>query len=238
MKNTSYSRALTATALAITLSLSACSKSSEPAPTTDTVQDATTSTPSEATIVSSAPDSKQAVLNAAASFDRQLRAQASFGTNENPNDTDPRGPVLLLEAARMGDVWDRVTAGTALSNGQMRILMWQGAGQASVKWTRIWCPSGDCTSINSTDGTLLSTAGENSKLFNPDPHTSVCLQFHSGSQSAWLNISSMANTESVVSDVLETACPASVFPGITAATGTTYADLSATPGAALIDQNW
>jgi hypothetical protein len=144
----------------------------------------------------------------------------------------------ILDIAMHGDLVDAATAGPALAASQLRILMWQGAGQASVKWTRISCPAGVCSSINSADGTLVSAVGENSKLYNPEPLTNICLQFHRSGQSAWMNISSAANTPSVISDVLETACPASMFPGITAATGSTYADLSATPGAALVDPTW
>jgi hypothetical protein len=173
---------------------------------------------------------------AAAEFDTRLRSQAAAGTRTDPNDTDPRQPVLLLAVARHGD-FNESTASTALRNSHLRVLMWQGAGQASVKWTRISCPSGDCSSINPDDGTLVSAVGENSKLYNPEPRTSICLQFHLGDQNLWMNVTSSAEPR-VVADVLETACPASVFPGITAATGTTYADLSATPGAALVDPTW
>jgi hypothetical protein len=202
------------------------------------VQDTTLSTVPETTLDQNAQDNKQNVLNMANSFDRQIRSQAAFGTSTSPNDTDARRPVLFLDMAGFGDIPDVSTAGTALANDQLRVLMWQGAGQASVKWTRIACPSGVCANIDSAGGTMVSAVGENSKLYNPEPRASICLQFHRAGQSVWMNVSSSANTESVVSDVLETACPASAFPGITAASGTTYADLSATPGAALTDPTW
>ena len=255
MKNTSRSRLLLSGAIALTLVLSACSKGSdspvatgsvedgvrEPSPETTlapAVQDTALSSTPETTLDQNAQDNKQIVLDMANSFDRQLRSQAAFGTAANPNDTDPRRMGIFLDMAGFGDLPDASTTGTALANDQLRVLMWQGAGKASVKWTRISCPAGVCANVDSAGGTMVSAVGENSKLYNPEARASICLQFHRAGQSAWMNVSTSANTQGVISDVLETACPASVFPGITAATGTTYADLSATPGEALVDPTW
>jgi hypothetical protein len=246
MKNISRSRVLLTGVLALALSLSACSKSSDTAlapddaaQTTSEMQSETTSeTTSATTLDPAAEENMHSVQIAAMSFDRQLRSQAAFGTSADPLDTDPRRMEYILDMIAGGDLPDAATTATALANNQLRVLVWQGAGQASVKWTRIACPSGVCSSINSADGTLVSAVGENSKLYSTTPLASVCLQFHVLGQSAWMNISSAANTQSVISDVLETACPAAMFPGITAATGSTYADLSATPGAALVDPTW
>ena len=241
MKNIPHSRVLLAGVLALTISLSACSKSSETAVTPDAAQttsEITSETTAATTLDPATEENQQAVQVSAMVLDRELRSQAAFGTSTDPLDVDPRRPALLLDIAQYGDLVDAATAGSALAASQLRILMWQGAGQASVKWTRISCPAGVCSSINSADGTLLSAVGENSKLYNPEPRTNICLQFHMSGQSAWMSISSAANTQSVISNVLETACPAAMFPGITAATGTTYADLSAAPGAALVDPTW
>lgn len=204
-------------------------------------QDTALSSTPETTLDQNAQDNKQIVLNMAMSFDRQLRSQAAFGIDGNPNDTDPRRPVIFLDMIRFMNIMnipDVSTAGTALANDQLRVLVWQGAGQASVKWTRISCPAGVCSNVDSSGGTMASAVGENSKLYNPEARANICLQFHRAGQSAWMNVSTSANTPGVISDVLETTWPASVFPGITAATGTTYADLSATPVEALVDPTW
>ena len=243
MKNISRSRILLAGVLALTLS--ACSKSSDDAAqTTSEIQSETTSeTMSTTTLDLMAQENVQQVLASASSFDRQLRTMASFGQEDDLSDTDPRRPILFVDMVVGGcgpegfsDVPDANTAGTALANDQLRVLMWQGGGQASVKWTRIACP---VEALNApVGGTLLSDVGENSKLYNPATLANICVQFHMSGQSVWMNVSSRANTESVISNVLEIACPSSMFPGITAATGTTYADLSATPGQALVDPTW
>lgn len=103
-------------------------------------QDTALSSTPETTLDQNAQDNKQIVLNMAMSFDRQLRSQAAFGIDGNPNDTDPRRPVIFLDMIRFMNIMnipDVSTAGTALANDQLRVLVWQGAGQASVKWTRI-----------------------------------------------------------------------------------------------------
>ena len=217
MKNTSRSRLIFSGVIALALSLSACSNMSNS--------------------VKEQADMKT-IQYSAESIDTGLNMRAGFGTKTDPNDTAPNRVTLLLEAAIDDPFFAMSTAGTALAHDQIRVLMWQGAGQASVKWTRISCPFGDCSSINPDDGTLVSSTGENSKLYNPEPRASVCLQFHGYGKNVWMHVSSSWKAKSLISDVLETACPASVFPGITAATGTTYADLSATPGEALVDPTW
>jgi hypothetical protein len=248
MHNISQSRFLIGGVLALALSLSACSGGSDAASTATIAKDAatTSTTLKTATTTPAAPkspsDTSAEVL--AQAFDREIRSITSFNdtANNNPNDTDPRRTPNLLEMAFKGDIPDATVAGTALGSNQLRVLVWQGAGAATVKWTRLSCPSGDCSSVDyasgSTASIMTSTTGENSKLFSPTLHPNICLQFHKGGLDVWMSVSSAANTPSVISPSLETACPASVFPGITAATGTTYADLSATPAAALIDQNW
>ena len=248
MQNISQSRFLIGGVLAVALSLSACSGGSTTAPITTIAKDdaATSTTLKTATTTPAAPKSPSDIPAEvlAQVFDREIRSIASFNdtANNNPNDTDPRRTPNLLEMAFKGDIPDATVAGTSLGSNQLRVLVWQGAGAAAVKWTRLSCPSGDCSSVDyasgSTASTMTSTTGENSKLFSPSLHPDICLQFHKGGLDVWMSVSSAANTPSTISPSLETACPASLFPGITAATGTTYADLSATSGTALIDQNW
>ena len=183
---------------------------------------------------------QSAAQTAAQAFDREIRSVASFGdtANNNPNDTDPRRPLNILEMAQKGDIPDATTAGTALTNNQLRVLMWQGGGAATAKWTRISCPSGVCTNVDVTGGTMVSTAGANSKLYNPATLTNICMQFHKAGQDVWVKISTVANTPSTISTTMLTACPSGTFTAIAAGTGTTYADLAATSGAVLIDPTW
>ena len=181
---------------------------------------------------------QSAAQTAAQAFDREIRSVASFGdrVNNNPNDTDPRRPLNILEMAYKGDIPDATTAGTALTNNQLRVLMWQGSA-ATVKWTRISCPAGACTGVDFTTTTHAATAAATGKLYNPATLTDICMQFHKAGQDVWVKISNIANTRSVISTTMLTACPSGTFASITAATGaSTYADLGGV--AALADATW
>ena len=181
---------------------------------------------------------QSAAQTAAQAFDREIRSVASFGdtANNNPNDTDPRRPLNILEMAKKGDIPDATTAGTALTNNQLRVLMWQGSA-ATVKWTRISCPSGVCTNVDTTSTTHAATAAATGKLLNPATLGNICMQFHKAGQDVWLRISTVANTPSTISTTMLTACPSGTFTSIAAATGaSTYADLGGV--AALADATW
>ena len=181
---------------------------------------------------------QSAAQTAAQAFDREIRSVASFGdtANNNPNDTDPRRPLNILEMAKKGDIPDATTAGTALTNNQLRVLMWQGSA-ATVKWTRISCPSGVCTNVDTTSTTHAATAAATGKLLNPATLGNICMQFHKAGQDVWVRISTVANTPSTISTTMATACPTGTFASITAATGSaTYADLGGV--AALTDATW
>jgi hypothetical protein len=180
--------------------------------------------------------------NAALSFDRMIRSMASFGSDGNPNDTDPRRSQLLIDmistngAGSIQDIPDSATASSVLENSQLRVLVWQGFGAASVKWTRLFCEPSACQNLVSEQ--LLSSVGENGKLFSPAARQEMCIQFHKLGKDAWLSLSTRANQQGIVSNVLQEACPSSSFPGIVAATGTTYADLTINPTAATVDPSW
>ena len=182
------------------------------------------------------------IMISAQAFDRQIRAQAAFGIDGNPNDTDTRRSQLLIDMistndnGMMRDIPDSSTASSVLEKSQLRVLVWQGPGAASVRWTRLFCEPSACQNIVSEQ--LLSSVGENGKLFNPSVRQEMCIQFHMFGKDTWLRLSAQANQQGVVSDVLEEACPSSVFPGIVAATGATYADLAVSSTGAATDSSW
>ena len=183
------------------------------------------------------------VVALAQSFDRQLTSMASFGTESDMSDVDPRRVQLLIDmlgdpSGVMSDVPDARTDTALLERSQLRVLVWQGAGAASVKWTRLFCEAVACQGIVNDSSMLLSGVGENGKLFNPEVRQDVCIQFHFDGKDAWLRPSSQANQQGVVSNVLEEACPGSTFPGIVPATGTTYANLAVGPTVAVTDPTW
>jgi hypothetical protein len=193
----------------------------------------------EALMEATASDS---VVNAALSFDRMIRSMASFGSDGNPNDTDSRRSQLLIDmistngAGSVQDIPDSSNAAPVLEKSQLRVLVWQGSGAASVKWTRLFCEPSACQNLVSEQ--LLSSVGDNGKLFNPAARQEMCIQFHKLGKDAWLSLSTRANQQGIVSKVLQEACPTASFPGIVAATGTTYADLTINPTAATVDPSW
>ncbi len=183
------------------------------------------------------------VMISALSFDRQIRSMAAFGIDGNPNDTDPRRSQLLIDMlyrnpryGMMLDIPDSTTSSSVLENSQLRVLVWQGSGAASVKWTRLFCEPSACQNVVSEQ--LLSSVGENGKLFNPSSRQDMCIQFHRFGKDTWLRVSTQSNQQGVVSTVLEEACPSTSFPGIVAATGTTYADLAVSSTGAATDSSW
>ena len=183
---------------------------------------------------------EERVTALAQSFDRQLTTMASFGQSDDLALADPRNPNLLLEmlgvnvdpSIDMEDFPDARTDTALLERSQLRVLVWQGAGAASVKWTRLF------QGVPADSSMLLSGVGENGKLFNPEVRQDVCIQFHADGKDAWLRPSSQANQQGVVSNVLEEACPGSTFPGIVPATATTYANLAVGPTVAVTDPTW
>jgi hypothetical protein len=186
---------------------------------------------------------EESVKTSAQSFDRQIRTMAAFGTESDMNDVDPRRIQLFIDVLRADqgipqDVPDATTDSASLERSHLRVLVWQGAGAASVKWTRLFCEVAACQSIVNDSPMLLSSVGENGKLFNPEVRQDVCVQFHARGKDAWLRLSSRANEQSIVSNVLEEACPGSIFPGIVPATGTTYANLAVGQTAAVTDPTW
>ena len=182
---------------------------------------------------------EESVKTSAQSFDRQIRSMAAFGTESDMSDVDPRRAQLFIDVlVSSQDVPDATTDSASLERSQLRVLVWQGAGAASVKWTRLFCEAVACQSIVNDSPMLLSSVGENGKLFNPEVRQDVCIQFHARGKDAWLRLSSRANEQSIVSNVLEEACPGSIFPGIVPATGTTYANLAVGQTAATTDPSW
>jgi len=193
----------------------------------------------EALMEAAASDS---VVNSALSFDRMIRSMAAFGSDGNPNDTDSRRSQLLIDmistngAGSIQDIPDSSTAASVLEKSQLRVLVWQGSGAASVKWTRLFCEPSACQNLVSEQ--LLSSVGENGRLFNPAARQEMCIQFHKLGKDAWLSLSTRANQQGIVSKVLQEACPSASFPGIVAATGTTYADLAVSSTGAATDSSW
>ena len=239
MKNTSHSRLFLSGALALTFMLGACgnnSGASEPVADTAVETETTVSATDDfEAIVDGTEESRVVAL--AQSFDRQLTSMASFGTESDMSDVDPRRVQLLIDmlgdpSGVMSDVPDARTDTALLERSQLRVLVWQGAGAASVKWTRLF------QGMPADSSMLLSGVGENGKLFNPEVRQEVCIQFHADGKDAWLRLSSQANQQGVVSNVLEEACPGSSFPGIVPATGTTYANLAVGPTVAVTDPTW
>jgi|688.fasta_scaffold54870_2 hypothetical protein len=207
--------------------------------TPENVSDMDAAAVAEAIMEAAASDS---VVNAALSFDRMIRSMAAFGSDGNPNDTDSRRSQLLIDmistngAGSIQDIPDSATAASVLEKSQLRVLVWQGSGAASVKWTRLFCEPSACQNLVSEQ--LLSSVGDNGKLFNPAARQEMCIQFHKLGKDAWLSLSTRANQQGIVSNVLQEACPSASFPGIVAATGTTYADLTINPTAATVDPSW
>jgi hypothetical protein len=207
--------------------------------TPENVSDMDAAAVAEALMEAAASDS---VVNSALSFDRQIRSMAAFGSDGNPNDTDPRRSQLLIDmistngAGSIQDIPDSSIAASVLEKSQLRVLVWQGFGAASVKWTRLFCEPSACQNLVSEQ--LLSSVGDNGKLFSPAARQEMCIQFHKLGKDAWLSLSTRANQQGIVSNVLQEACPSASFPGILAATGTTYADLTINPTAATIDPSW
>ena len=248
MKNTSHSRLFLSGALALTFMLGACgnnSGASEPVADTAVETETTVSATDDfEAIVDGTEESRVVAL--AQSFDRQLTTMASFGQSDDLSLLDPRNPNLLLDmlggnvdpSIDMEDLPDSRTDTALLERSQLRVLVWQGAGVATVKWTRLFCEAVACQGIVNDSSMLLSSVGENGKLFNPEVRQDVCIQFHADGKDAWLRPSSQANQQGVVSNVLEEACPGSTFPGIVPATGTTYANLAVGPTVAVTDPTW
>ena len=238
MKNTSHSRLFLSGALALTFMLGACgnnSGASEPVADTAVETETTVSATDDLEAIVDGTEEER-VTALAQSFDRQLTTMASFDTGAL-DDLDPRRVQLLIDmlgdpSIDVSDVPDARTDTALLDRSQLRVLVWQGAGDASVKWTRLF------QDMPADSSMLLSSAGENGKLFNPEVRQDVCIQFHADGKDAWLRPSSRANQQGVVSNVLEEACPGSTFPGIVPATGTTYANLAVGPTVAVTDPTW
>ena len=153
---------------------------------------------------------------AAKSFDRQLGAQAAFGMEENPNQTNPnRGSLILdiLQDANVAgtpgaikDLPDAEKAVNALNTNSLRAFVWNGP---TGGWTRL---------CNATAGCAPTTANINTDIPNAIPAgvttgngttKQFCLAFRKGGQTVYLGLSDRANIKGVTSTVLATACPQS-----------------------------
>ena len=174
-------------------------------------------------------------MNAAQAFDRNLRSTASFGDaeNNNPNDTDPRKPNLLLDLVAMGDIPNGYTPTAELMSDDVRVLIYNPAGSGAGRWTRLFCSGGaepadgyaGCSTVSrrTTPASLISDSSDTyagawvpghiqnptratdpANVSNPAP---MCLQFRSGGKDAFLSVSAAANERSIISEDINTACP-------------------------------
>jgi hypothetical protein len=176
-----------------------------------------------------------AVVSAAQSFGRELNSLAAIGDiyNNNPNDTDPRKPYLLLELLSRGDVSDEYVPSAELGEDQLRVLYYNAAGTGAGRWTRLFCNgttesaggntpcptvSSDPTSASLIASTASPFAGtwvaghiQNptratgpANVPNPSP---ICLQFRKAGQDAFLGVSAASNEPSIIDEDINTACP-------------------------------
>jgi hypothetical protein len=164
--------------------------------------------------------------NAAKSFDRQIRAQAAFGIDGNPNQTNPRQGQLVLDMLKglngtdlIKDLPDASVPTESLTSNSLRVLVWNHtAGSAtSTGWTRL-CnvagvlnpPDNPCAldPIMSAIGTSLGAVptGVTSTITWSEQ---FCFAFRKGGQTVYLGLSENANVPGVVSAAVTTACTGS-----------------------------
>jgi hypothetical protein len=178
---------------------------------------------------------QSAATTSAQSFSRELNSLASNGDpyNNNPNDTDPRKPYLLLELLSRGDVYDEYTPSAELTSDQLRVLYYNPAGTGAGRWTRLFCNgttesaggNAPCPTVSSSPSSesLISDNADTyagawvaGHLQNPihaagpanDPNPApICLQFRKDGKDAFLSVSGYANSPGVVSADISAACP-------------------------------
>jgi prepilin-type N-terminal cleavage/methylation domain-containing protein len=155
--------------------------------------------------------------NAAKSFDRQIRAQAAFGIDGNPNQTNPRQGQLVLDMLKglngtdlIKDLPDAGVATANLTSNSLRVLVWQNgaAPAAPANWTRL-CNDASC----STDPIIALGASQGTSPVGVTPTVTwseqFCFAFRKGGQTVYLGLSENANVPGVVSASLTTACTGS-----------------------------
>ena len=167
--------------------------------------------------------------NAAKSFDRQIRAQAAFGIDGNPNQTNPRQGKLVLDMLKglngtdlIKDLPDASVASENLTSNSLRVLVWSNDSNGPLpptpmpgseyteptKWVRL-CNVAAC----STDPMYTLGAYDWSIPTGVTSTTTwseqFCFAFRKGGQTVYLGLSENANVPGVVSPVLTTACTGS-----------------------------
>ena len=178
---------------------------------------------------------ESSAMTAAQAFDRNLRSMAAMGDaeNNNPNDTDPRKPYLLLELIAMGDIQNGYTPTAELMSDHVRVLLYNPAGSGAGRWTRLFCSGSaapadgyaGCPTVSqgSSSASLISDSSDTyagawvaghmqnptratgpANVSNPAP---MCLQFRSAGKDAFLGVSAASNESSIIDEDINTACP-------------------------------
>ena len=178
--------------------------------------------------------------NAAKSFDRQIRAQAAFGIDGNPNQTNPRQGKLVLDMLKglngtdlIKDLPDAGVASGDLTTNSLRVLLWNDtiSPVTAGNWVRL-CNAAACSTdpiiaLGSTTGAIPT--GVTSTITWSEQ---FCFAFRKGGQTVYLGLSENANVPGVVSPVLTTACTGSAtnldVGDTTPTTGWTSAPVSVT----------
>jgi len=165
--------------------------------------------------------------NAAKSFDRQIRAQAAFGIDGNPNQTNPRQGQLVLDMLKglngtdlIKDLPDASVHTESLTSNSLRVLVWNHDDMSAVssggpsKWARLCnavaggtgdpCDSNPMMALGTSAGT--SPVGVTSTTTWSEQ---FCFAFRKGGQTVYLGLSENANVPGVVSASLTTACTGS-----------------------------
>lgn len=179
--------------------------------------------------------------NAAKSFDRQIRAQAAFGMDGNPNATDPRRGQLMIDmlqdpaagGSAIKDLPDADVIAANLTQNSLRVLVWNFgiAVPVAANWTRL-CNGTGCTVTSASIGATIGKvpAGSTATVATT---TSFCVAFRKGGQTVYLGMSDRANTPGTVSSTLATACS-----GITATLPTSGYTLLGGSGAVTTDSSF
>jgi prepilin-type N-terminal cleavage/methylation domain-containing protein len=155
--------------------------------------------------------------NAAKSFDRQIRAQAAFGIDGNPNQTNPRQGQLVLDMLKglngtdlIKDLPDASVPTESLTSNSLRVLVWNHTTSpvTAGNWVRLCnatgCNTDPIIALGSTTGAIpvgVTSTTTWSEQF--------CLAFRKGGQTVYLGLSENANVPGVVSPSLTTACTGS-----------------------------
>jgi prepilin-type N-terminal cleavage/methylation domain-containing protein len=156
--------------------------------------------------------------NAAKSFDRQIRAQAAFGIDGNPNQTNPRRGQLVLDMLKglngtdlIKDLPDAGVPTESLTTNSLRVLVWNHSrmSNSTDNWVRACNAS---TGMNICYADPMAALGTNDGNI-PVGVTSTttfaeqfCFAFRKGGQTVYLGLSENANVPGVVSSSLTTAC--------------------------------